>query len=115
MRIIPSAVRHLVMLIFFATAFPSGNSATTFPVADSDTKLTSTDDVASEPIVTGVSPPPGFVSELQSISLSFSEPVTGVRAGDFLINGVPAEDVSGSGASYTFSFSQPAFGPVHIS
>jgi hypothetical protein len=114
MRIIPYAVRQLAALIFFVTPFHSGNSAAILPMADSAAEPTSPGDVSSAPIVTGVTPSPGFVSELKLISLTFSEPVTGVRPGDFLINGVPAEGVSGDGASYTFSFPQPAFGPVDI-
>ena len=66
------------------------------------------------PNVSSVHPDPGFVHELSSISVVFSEPVTGVGAGDFLVNGVPAASVSGSGANYTFAFPQPAFGPVDI-
>ena len=67
------------------------------------------------PTITEVSPAPGFVNELTSISIAFSEPVTGVRAGDFLVNGVPVQTVSGTGARYNFSFPQPSFGPVDIS
>jgi len=115
MRIIPHAARHLAALLLLVTPFHSADSAAIRPMADSAAKLLSPGDVSSAPIVTGVTPSPGFVSELKLISLTFSEPVTGVRPGDFLINGVPAEGVSGDGASYTFSFSQPAFGPVDIS
>ena len=122
MRIISYFVRHLAVLVFFRYSIPLRSSPRcAFETkriefrsrirrrADFDRRCFLRTDC------TGVTPPPGFVSELKSISLTFSEPVTGVRAGDFLINGVPAEGVSGSGASYTFSFSQPAFGPVDIS
>ncbi|MBI2947420.1 MAG: lamin tail domain-containing protein [Verrucomicrobia bacterium] len=78
-------------------------------------ELTSTENVPVPPTVIGVLPTPGFVKELTSISVIFSEPVTGVRAGDFLLNGIPAASVSGVGARYTFSFSQPPYGPVDIS
>jgi len=79
-----------------------------------DAELTSTESVPVPPTITGVVPEPGVVNELTSVSVTFSEPVTGVRAGDFLINGIPSANVSGGGASYTFSFPQPPFGPVDI-
>ncbi|MSU62355.1 MAG: hypothetical protein EXS31_08165 [Pedosphaera sp.] len=79
-----------------------------------DAELTSLESIPVAPVITGVDPAPGFVSELKTISVTFSEPVTSVRAGDFLLNGIPAESVAGSGVSYTFSFPQPPFGPVDI-
>ena len=47
------------------------------------------------------------VSVLTQLNVSFSESVTGVDAADLLVNGLPAAGVSGSGASYTFTFPQP--------
>jgi hypothetical protein len=55
------------------------------------------------------------VTNLQEVTVNFSEPVQGVDASDFLVNGSPAIGVSGGGASYTFSFSQPPAGTVTIS
>ncbi|MBI4659650.1 MAG: lamin tail domain-containing protein [Verrucomicrobia bacterium] len=80
-----------------------------------DLELTSTENMPAPPFITGVSPAPGFVSELKAISVTFNESVTGVRPGDFLLNGVPAENVVGASASYTFTFPQPPFGPVDVS
>ena len=40
--------------------------------------------------------------------------MTGVSAGDLLINGAPASGVSGSGSNYTFTFAQPAYGAVAV-
>jgi hypothetical protein len=54
------------------------------------------------------------VSSLTNVSVSFSEPVTGVDAIDFLVNGIPAANVSGSSANYSFYFTQPAYGAVNI-
>ncbi|MCI0747844.1 MAG: lamin tail domain-containing protein, partial [Verrucomicrobia subdivision 3 bacterium] len=54
------------------------------------------------------------INELTEISVTFSEPVTGVNASDFLVNGIAATSVTGSGANYTFAFAQPAYGPVAI-
>ncbi len=66
------------------------------------------------PTVQSVSPPAGTVNSLASIQVTFSEPVTGVDAADFLVNGVPATKLSGGGAVYTFSFDQPGPGTVAI-
>ncbi|WCJ60043.1 Ig-like domain-containing protein [Fontisphaera persica] len=63
-----------------------------------------------------VSPAPGSrVTNLTSINVRFSEPVTGVNASDLLVNGVPATAVSGSGSNYTFTMAQPAIGTAQIS
>jgi hypothetical protein len=47
--------------------------------------------------------------------MTFSEPVQGVTADDLLINNSAATAVSGAGNVYTFTFDQPAFGPVDVS
>ncbi len=54
------------------------------------------------------------VSNLTTVSVTFSEPVTGVDAADLLINGSPAFGLNGSGASYIFDVIQPASGTVNI-
>jgi hypothetical protein len=60
-------------------------------------------------------PGPGAVRQLSSVEVTFSEPVTGVNAADLLINGVPAEAVSGiSAGPYLFAFPPSAPGPVEI-
>ncbi len=66
------------------------------------------------PTVTLTDPAPSAsVGSITSIGITFSEPVTGVLAGDFLINGEPAAAVTGSGAGpYVFSFPQPPAGTV---
>ena len=52
---------------------------------------------------------------LTTIVVTFTEPVTGVEAADLLVNATPASAVSsGDGIAYTFTFPQPAFGPVAI-
>src|SRR5262249_46500509 len=68
------------------------------------------------PVVTAVDPLPGStVATLTSISVTFSEAVTGVNAADLLINSLAAAGLSGSGAGpYTFSFAQPAQGVVSV-
>lgn len=73
------------------------------------------DSAPTGPVILRVEPAPGFVTELSSVSVTFSEPVTGVRAGEFLVNGIPADGLTGTGAAYTFFFPRPGFGPVDIS
>ena len=66
------------------------------------------------PTIVSVSPPPGTVSSLSQITVTFSEPVTGVGFSDLLINTIPATGVNGSGTTYTFTLDQPPYGPVQI-
>ena len=67
------------------------------------------------PSVLGVSPGAGStVSNLAQVTVTFTEAVTGVEAGDFLVNGNPASTRAGGGNSWTFSFSQPQAGPVGL-
>lgn len=66
------------------------------------------------PTVASVTPSPGTVSALASVSVVFSEPVAGVNASDLLVNGVPATGVTGGNDTYTFSVAAPAYGPVAI-
>lgn len=72
-------------------------------------------DMTVGPVIVSQAPEPGFVNALSQINVTFDRPVIGVKASEFLLNGVPASGVSGNGASYSFVFSQPAFGPVDIS
>ncbi|MCX6902672.1 MAG: lamin tail domain-containing protein, partial [Verrucomicrobia bacterium] len=69
------------------------------------------------PVVTAVSPLPGAaLPHFTTLTVTFSEPVRGVQAGNLLINGVAATDVTGAGAGpYTFAFAQPPAGPVTLS
>jgi hypothetical protein len=71
---------------------------------------------AVPPTITTINPvPSSTVAALTSISITFSEPVTGVNASDLLINSLPASGLSGSGAGpYSFSFAQPALGVVQV-
>ena len=69
---------------------------------------------STPPSVTSQSPAPGNVASLTQVAVTFTEPVTGVDAADLLVNGLPAASVTGSGASYTFTFAPPADGIVLI-
>jgi len=58
-------------------------------------------------------PAAGVAYYLTNLTITFSETVSGVDAADLLINGVPASSVTSSGPkTYTFSFPQPAYGPL---
>jgi hypothetical protein len=60
-------------------------------------------------------PPSATVRRLAEITVTFNEPVEGVDAADLLINGIPAAQVSGSGAGpYLFSFDPAAAGRVEL-
>jgi hypothetical protein len=72
-------------------------------------------DEATPPTIASVTPSPGIVTSLTQVTVTFSEPVVGVSADDFLINTQPASSVSGSGTTYTFTFAQPIYGGVSIS
>jgi hypothetical protein len=78
-----------------------------------DVSITESPPIA--PTVTSFNPPAGTVSNLTSVTVTFSEPVTGVQADDFLINGIPADSVSGEGKTFAFGFVQPLYGTVFIS
>ena len=69
------------------------------------------------PTIISTTPAAGAtVGSLTQAQVTFSKPVTGVNASAFLINGVPATGVSGSGIGpYVFQFPQPAQGPVQFS
>ncbi len=70
---------------------------------------------ANSPYLTLITPAANTpVTALTEIALTFSEPVSGVDAGDLLLNGMPATGLSGSGTTYTFTFPQPAYGTVNI-
>ncbi|MBN8246035.1 MAG: lamin tail domain-containing protein [Verrucomicrobia bacterium] len=77
-------------------------------------ELSATEIMPGPPTIASVTPTPGIVNQLRQITVTFDKPVTGVAARDFLVNGLPASDVSGSGARYTFTFLQPAYGTVSI-
>jgi len=79
-----------------------------------DCSLSTTAPDPIPPVVAIKAPAAGQVSSLTSITVTFSEPVTGVNATDLLINGVPAQAMTGGNDTYTFTFPQPAYGTVNI-
>ncbi len=83
---------------------------------DSLLEVTISEVPAIAPTIVSINPPPGSLSNLGSISVTFSEPVTGLDANDLLINGVPGvTNLTFSGNTATFRFAQPLFGTVLIS
>ena len=60
------------------------------------------------PEITSMSPKPGDVEELNSIAITFSEPMSGIDAGDLMINNNPAVSVDNKGNTFTFNLEQPA-------
>jgi hypothetical protein len=66
------------------------------------------------PTIISIDPPPGQVSELNSIQVVFSEPVYGVDALGLLLNDSSPQEVTGSGAVYTFQFPQPPPGEILV-
>ena len=67
-----------------------------------------------QPVIVGVTPPPGSVSNLTQIQITFSKPVVGVHAADLWLGGRPADAVTGSGSIYQFSVTPPPYGPVTV-
>ena len=69
------------------------------------------------PTITQVIPTPGTRNFLTNITVTFSEPVTGVDTEDFLIQGLAmgyAVDALPDGRTYTFRFPQPPYGTIQI-
>jgi len=79
-----------------------------------DARLTSAVDEA--PVVVVTEPPQsGFIQQLSFIAIGFNENVSGVNAGDLLINGVAATNVvQNSPRDYTFQFPSPPTGAVSV-
>jgi hypothetical protein len=94
----------------YAVAFDSVGLRTT-----SSPPVTVRVEPSAPPTVTAKTPAPGTVSSLSQIAVTFSEPVSGVKASDLLINGAPATSLTSTGATYTFRFPAPTEGPVFIS
>lgn len=71
---------------------------------------------STPPEVVSATPAPGStVTALTQISVTFSEPVTGVIGSSLLLNGNTASGVTQQGNTYTFTFPQPPYGPVQVS
>ncbi|MCW5552833.1 MAG: lamin tail domain-containing protein [Verrucomicrobiae bacterium] len=74
------------------------------------------DSDVTPPMLSLIWPPAGMtVRDLPSVEVAFTEPVSGVDAGDLLLNGLPATNVIMVAADqYVFEFSPPPEGPVAV-
>lgn len=82
-----------------------------------ETRLEITKSNTVPPTITSVVPAPGSVlGALTQITVTFSKPVSGVAAEDFLVNDLPANAVIGNPGTnrYTFTLTQPVAGQVGI-
>lgn len=103
-----TGTNQLVVQVFNTSA---GSSDLGF---DTTLDITITESPAIAPTIINTSPSPGTVGSLTSVSVTFSEPVIGLTADDFLVNGVAIASMTRSGNTYTFDFGQPAYGSVFI-
>ena len=70
---------------------------------------------APGPAILSVTPSPGTtLTQLTSVTITFTEPVSGVTSADLLINELPVASRTGAGAAYTFQFSPPPPGLVAL-
>ena len=82
---------------------------------DFDASLESITTETNPPTILSVNPAAGTVSNLTQITVTFSEPVSGVVAPHLLVGGIGAVGVIPvNSATYTFSFAQPPYGSVPI-
>ena len=95
--------------------FATGSPADTFDATRPGNTWSYTLVDQTPPVISAKTPAAGAnVTNLTSLSVTFSENVAGVNAADLLINGVAATGVSGSGANYTFTFAQPNTSVVNV-
>lgn len=80
-----------------------------------DCSLSTTTPDLVPPTIATLTPTPGQVTALSSVTVTFNEPVAGVNAADLLINGFPAASMTGGNDTYTFNFPQPPYGMVAFS
>jgi hypothetical protein len=93
----------------------AANANNVFDVTDLNANWQVTLVFQEPPVVATFSPLPGNITNLTSITVGFTEGVTGVDASDLLINGQPATGLNViNNSNYVFSFAQPAVGPVAI-
>ena len=107
------AIRHLV------------NGENVIAIQGFNTNLTSSDFMlhpelnfrgldTMSPTVLAVDPPSGPVGDFRTVRVTFSEPVSGVDAGDLALNSQSALRVSGRGDSYLFTFAPPEPGELTL-
>ena len=78
-----------------------------------DASLESVLTETTPPTVLGINPAAGTITNLTSVTVTFSEPVSGVAAAHLLINAIGATGLNAiNSTTYTFSFVQPEYGNV---
>ena len=89
--------------------FSKGNSD-----AYLDVRLSSKEREFVPPEVVSVSPEPGELEKLDSITVKFSEPMSGIEAGDLMVNDYPALSVSAKGNAFTFKLDDLPPGKIDV-
>ncbi|MDE0867085.1 MAG: lamin tail domain-containing protein, partial [Rubripirellula sp.] len=79
-----------------------------------DVRLTAKEREFVPPVIVSISPKPGEVTELKSITVTFSEPMSGVDATDLMINDYPAIGLQQNGNTFTFQLDQVATGKIDV-
>ena len=79
-----------------------------------DVRLSAKEREFVPPEVVSISPDPGEVTELSAITVTFSEPMSGVDVDDLMINDYPATELMEKANTFTFRFDQPASGRINV-
>ncbi|MED5495771.1 MAG: Ig-like domain-containing protein, partial [Verrucomicrobiota bacterium] len=89
--------------------FSKGNSD-----AYLDVRLSSKEREFVPPEVVSISPEPGELKKLDAITVKFSEPMSGIEAGDLMVNDYPALSVSAKGNAFTFKLDDLPPGKIDV-
>ena len=79
-----------------------------------DVRLSAKEREFVPPEVVSISPEPGEVTELSAITVTFSEPMSGVDVDDLMVNDYPATELTEKANTFTFRFGQPANGRINV-
>lgn len=79
-----------------------------------DVRLSAKEREFVPPEVVSISPEPGEVTELSAITVTFSEPMSGVDVDDLTVNDYPATELTEKANTFTFRFDQPANGRINV-
>ncbi|MDP6082685.1 MAG: lamin tail domain-containing protein [Verrucomicrobiota bacterium] len=79
-----------------------------------DVRLSAKEREFVPPEIVSISPKPGELTELNTIAVTFSEPMSGVDASDLMINDYPATQLKENGNTFTFQFDHPAAGKTDV-
>ena len=79
-----------------------------------DVRLSAKEREFVPPEIVSISPKPGEVTELSAITVTFSEPMSGVDVDDLMVNGYPATELTEKANTFTFRFGQPANGRINV-